>query len=220
MRQTPSWRKFCRWRDYYNRYQGHDPYFWGRPAASVPYDTAGVTASKAFRVYLEALVNYPDVVIKDRLDGMDIMWDVVQPPDSFNAKSFDFISPFDEEHIPIPTNELARQTDGSYVKEAFLTKAYYSCKNTSLNSAADMLLWRTGAYLIAFLALVVFWWKNRLGKLLWAAIPMLGNVAASMLVLYHQSFRYVYFIQPSVLALIFLSVLFKEELQHPPQKNT
>lgn len=91
---------------------------------------------------------------------MDIMWDVVQPPDSFNAKSFDFISPFDEEHIPIPTNELARQTDGSYVKETFLTKAYYSCKNTSLNSAADMLLWRTGAYLIAFLALVVFWWKT------------------------------------------------------------
>ena len=82
-----------------------------------------------------------------------------------------------------------------------------------------MLLWRTGAYLIAFLALVVFWWKNRLGKLLWAAIPMLGNVAASMLVLYHQSFRYVYFIQPSVLALIFLSVLFKEKMQHPPQKT-
>lgn len=210
------------WRDYYSRYYGHDPYFWGRPAGSVPYDTSGVTMSKAFRVYLEALVNYPDVVIKDRLDGMDIMWDVVQPPDSFNAKSFDHVYSFGAEHmahIPISLNGLIQQADGTYIKETFLAKAYSSCKNTPLNSAADMLLWRTGAYLIAFLALVVFWWKNRLGKLLWAAIPMLGNVAASMLVLYHQSFRYVYFIQPSVLALIFLSVLFKEKMQHPPQKT-
>lgn len=151
---------------------------------------------------------------------MDIMWDVVQPPDSFNAKSFNFIYPFDEDHIPISTNSLARQADGSYTKETFLSKAYSSCRDTPLNSAADMLLWRTGAYLIAFLALVVFWWKNRLGKLLWAAIPMLGNVAASMLVLYHQSFRYVHFIQPSVLALIFLSVIFKKEMQRPVKKRT
>ena len=57
-----------------------------------------------------------------------------------------------------------------------------------------------------------------MGKLLWAAIPMLGNVAALVLALYHQSFRYVYFIQPSVLTLIFLSVILKEEMQHPTKK--
>ncbi len=38
-----------------------------------------------------ALRKYPDVVIKDRLDGTDILWDVVQPPDSFNARSFNFV---------------------------------------------------------------------------------------------------------------------------------
>ena len=73
-----------------------------------------------------------------------------------------------------------------------------------------MLLWRTGAYLIAFWVLLLFWSKNRMGRLWWAALPMLANAAGSMLVLYHQSFRYVYFVQVSVMALLFITVAVKQ----------
>lgn len=199
------------WGAYYSRYAGHDPYYWGRPEGSVPYTPSEITAGDAFTVYLEALRKYPDVVIKDRLDGMDILWDIVQPPDSFNAKTFSFISPFDESSLPLRTDGLERQEDGSYVKTTWLARAYYATTYYfSLNSAVDILLWRTGAYLIAFWVLLLFWSKNRMGRLWWAAVPMLGNVAASMLVLYHQSFRYVYFVQVSVMALLFLSIALKQ----------
>lgn len=156
---------------------GHDPYYWGRPAGSAPYKISDITARDAFTVYLEALRKYPDVVIKDRLDGTDILWDVVQPPDSFNARSFSFVSPFPENTLPLDTSRLDRLDDGSYIKTAVPAKAYYSAANTPINSAADMLLWRTGAYLITFLALLLFWNKNRMGRLWWAAVPMLGNIA-------------------------------------------
>ena len=46
-------------------------------------------------------------------------------------------------------------------------------------------------------------------RLLWAAVPMLGNIAGSVLVLYHQSFRYVYFIQVMTLALLFVTLALK-----------
>lgn len=195
------------WKDYYSRYLGHDPYYWGRPEGSVPYTPLEITGRDAFTVYLEALRKYPDVVIKDRLDGTDILWDVAQPADSFNARTFSFISPFAENTIPMPTDGMTRTEDGSYTKTSLPARVYYAATYSfSVNNAVDMVLWRTGAYLIAFLVLLVFWQKNAMRRIWWASVPMLGNVAGSMLVLYHQSFRYVYFVQVSVLALLFITV--------------
>ena len=207
------------WGEYYSRFVGHDPYYWGRPTGSAPYKISDITARDAFTVYLEALRKYPDVVIKDRLDGTDILWDVVQPPDSFNARSFSFVSPFPENTLPLDTSRLDRLNDGSYIKTAVPAKAYYSAANTPINSAADMLLWRTGAYLIAFWVLLLFWSKNRMGRLWWAALPMLANAAGSMLVLYHQSFRYVYFVQVSVLALLYITAAVKPHWNDAPQSR-
>ena len=207
------------WGEYYSRFVGHDPYYWDRPAGSEPYKISDITARDAFTVYLEALRKYPDVVIKDRLDGTDILWDVVQPPDSFNARSFNFVYTFSENTLPLDTSRLDRLDDGSYIKTAVPAKAYYSAANTPINSAADMLLWRTGAYLIAFWVLLLFWSKNRMGRLWWAALPMLANAAGSMLVLYHQSFRYVYFVQVSVLALLYITAAVKPHWNDAPQSR-
>ena len=58
-----------------------------------------------------------------------------------------------------------------------------------------------------------------MGRLWWAAVPMLGNIAASALVLYHQSFRYVYFVQVSVMALLFITVAVKPHWNDAPQSR-
>jgi len=95
---------------------------------------------------------------------------------------------------------------GHYYKDSPLAQFYRKTMNTSIHSLADMLLWRSGVYLVLMLIMFIFWWKNKMGRMLWAATPMLSNIAGSLLVLYHQSFRYVYFIQVIVLALLFLTV--------------
>lgn len=203
------------WRDYYARYYGHDYYYYQRPAGSVPYTPTEVTTPEILRVYGEALCKYPDVILKDRIDGCDILWDVVQPEDGYTAKSFCFIYSFDElgQYVNI---EDYRDDSGNLLpyKQNFFTKAYLRLTGTPRNSVVDILLWRTGAYLIAFWVLLLFWRKNGMQRFRSAAVPLLGNLIISVLYVYHQSFRYVYFVQVCVLALLFATVVCRPR---PPQ---
>ena len=75
----------------------------------------------------------------------------------------------------------------------------------------DMLIWRTGAYIILLLVLGIFWWGNRMNNLFWAVVPLLGNIIGLALVLFHQSFRYVYPIQVLTVALAFCSICLKNQ---------
>ena len=206
------------WANYYSRYLGHDPYVWGRPKGSVPYDTSSITAKEAFRVYFEALIKYPDVIIKDRLDGSDIMWDVVQPTDGFNVKTFYFLYPGIEK-LPVDRTGWTQLEDGGWEKYTKCASLYIRSTKIEQNDFIDILLWRTGPYLIVLLTLFLFWWKNHDGRFVYAALPMLGNIAASILLVYHQSFRYVWFIQPSVLMLIYLTIVFGRPIQEMEERK-
>lgn len=86
----------------------------------------------------------------------------------------------------------------------------------------DMLLWRSGAYLILLMILGVFWWGNRMKGLIWAAVPLLGQIAGLVLVLYHQSYRYISSVQILTLALLFSSVCLRnaEAAAGKPEERT
>lgn len=200
------------WGGYYDRYRGHDPYYWDRGdlAAEHPFTPNLITAEEAFTVYLEALRKYPDVVIKDRLDGMDLLWDVRQPSDGFNQKSLNYVyisSSKLEGILGYFPPELRSLSDGElYRNPSPLCQMYNETLNTNANSLSDMLLWRSGPYVILLMVLALFWWGNRMKSLLWASVPLLGNMAGLVLVLYHQSFRYVYAVQLIAVALAFGTV--------------
>lgn len=204
------------WRDYYARYIGHDSYYWQRPEGSVPYTPTEVTTPEILRVYSEALCKYPDVVLKDRIDGCDILWDVAQPEDSFTAKTFCLVYNWDWMEQFVNKADYYDEADGALrdYRQNFLTKAYLWTTGTARNCVLDILLWRTGAYLIAFWVLLLFWRKNGMQRFRSAAVPLIGNLIISVLYVYHQSFRYVYFVQVCVLALLFATVVCRPR---PPQ---
>ena len=204
------------WHDYYARYYGHDFYYWGRPDGSVPYTPPEVTTPDILRVYGEALCKYPDVILKDRIDGCDILWDVAEPEDSFNAKSFCLVYDRDWMAQYVDMADYYDADDGVLrdYRQNFFTKAYLRLTGTPRNSVVDILLWRTGEYLIAFWVLLLFWRKNGMQRFRSAAVPFLGNLIISVLYVYHQSFRYVYFVQVCVLALLFATVVCRPR---PPQ---
>ena len=204
------------WGEYYSRFVGHDPYYWGRPEGSVPYTPTEVTTPDILRVYGEALCKYPDVILKDRIDGCDILWDVAEPEDSFNAKSFCLVYDRDWMAQYVDMADYYDADDGVLrdYRQNFFTKAYLRLTGTPRNSVVDILLWRTGAYLIAFWVLLLFWRKNGMQRFRSAAVPFLGNLIISVLYVYHQSFRYVYFVQVCVLALLFATVVCRPR---PPQ---
>lgn len=210
------------WGAYYNRYLGHDLYYWSRGdlAAEYPFDPTQITAREAFSVYLEALCKYPDVVIKDRLDGADLLWDVRQPTDSFNTKGFLDVTIFAENHLESYFDLSKIKYGVPYRNPSPLAEAYRVTVNTSINSVWDILLWRSGIYLILLMILVLFWWKNQIKILLWAAVPLLGEIAGLSLVMYHQSFRYVHSIQVLTLALIFCSIFLHSAATDRWQRKT
>lgn len=212
------------WATYYNRYQGHDPYYWARGelANEFPFEPTKITAKDAFTVYLEALCRYPDVVIKDRLDGADLLWDVCQPSDSFNLKGFYSVVLTEEDKVE-EYFDFGPMTPGKpYYNHSLLSEFYRSTMNTAVNSIFDILLWRSGAYLILLMTLGLYWWGNRMNRLPWAAVPLLGQIAGLVLVLYHQSYRYISVVQLLTLVLVFCTIVIQraEAKEQPTAQET
>lgn len=120
-------------------------------------------------MYLEALRKYPDVVIKYRLDGMDLLWDVRQPPDCFNVKGF-YATVVMEGDLAASYFEFDPMEPGiSYYNHSARSELYCGTMNTAANSVFDMLLWWSGAYLILLMTLGLFWGGgNRMKCLFWA----------------------------------------------------
>lgn len=162
-------------------------------------------------MYFDALIRYPDVVIKDRLDGTNIMWDIKQPSEAFNLKALTEIYYFDYTENYFNLSRLEKTEWGSYQNNSTVARWYRGTTSKSTDNVLDMLLWRSGAYLILLLVLTLYWHKNGMNSMHIAALPLWGNIAASALVLYHQSFRYVYFIQVLTMALLFMTICAKNK---------
>ena len=195
------------WRTYYSRFEGHDRYLYALPNGM---NLTQFTAGEAFSIYLEALTRYPDIVIKDRLDGINLLWDVTQPDESYNTDYSDHAFIESDVGLVVPgAEEGEAYRNPSLIARAYRWAAAFSFPGEALTGQLhNMLLWRSGAWLILLCVLVLYWLRRRLASLWLCAAPLLGNLLAMVLVLYHQSFRYVYFVQPLTLCLLLLTVLF------------
>ena len=195
------------WRAHYSRFEGHDQYLYALPNGM---NLTQFTAGEAFAIYLEALTRYPDIVIKDRLDGMNLLWDVTQPDESYNTDYSDHAFIESDIGLLVPgAEEGEAYRNPSLIARAYRWAAAFHFPGEALTGQLhNMLLWRSGAWLILLCAMMLYWIKRRLAGLWLCAAPLLGNLLAMVLVLYHQSFRYVYFVQPLTLCLLLLTVLF------------
>ena len=195
------------WRAYYSRFEGHDRYLYALPNGM---NLTQFTAGEAFSIYLDALTRYPDIVIKDRLDGMNLLWDVTQPDESYNTDYSDHAFIESDIGLLVPgAEEGEAYRNPSLIARAYRWAASFTFPGEALTGQLhNMLLWRSGAWLILLCVLVLYWLRRRLASLWLCAAPLLGNLLAMVLVLYHQSFRYVYFVQPLTLCLLLLTVLF------------
>ena len=199
------------WKEYYRRFQGHDGYIWDGGDGM---DLRSLSINESLSIYNEALFKYPEIVIKDRLDGSDIMWDISQPDDedSFNIRTNDAVWVNSSASL-----SFLGMTDGDYYyNHSKVADFYRSLVTFSFpgelpeDQVSDILLWRTGSYLILYLVLMLFWRKNNLRKMFWPSMPLLGNVFILAIGLYYQSFRYVYFIQVLTITLLIMTFNLKK----------
>ena len=195
------------WAEGYSRFAGHDLYRELEPSFM---ERSHLSLTEVFSLYFEALFRYPDIVIKDRLDGMNLFWDVTQPDESFNTDYSDHAFIESDVGLVVPGAEQGEAyRNPSLIARAYRWAAAFHFPGEALTGQVhNMLLWRSGAWLILLCALMLYWLRRRLGSLWLCAAPLLGNLLAMALALCHQSFRYVYFVQPLTLCLLLLTVLF------------
>ena len=195
------------WGAYYSRFAGHDLYRGHEPAFM---ERMQFSLSEVFSLYWEALTHYPGIVIKDGLDGMNLLWDVRQPQESFNTDYTDHAIIESDVGLVMP----GAKNGDNYVNPSFPARFYRWTTTFSFpgeqpcDRVSSMLFWRAGAWLIVLAALMLYWLRRRLAGLWLCALPLLANLMAMALALCHQSFRYVYFVQPLTLCLLLLTVLF------------
>ena len=180
------------WKNNYNRFSS-DSYLFAKVS---PLNLSKITAKQAFRVYLEALFKYPHIVIQDRLDGMNILWNIFQPDESLNNSKW---------HYGIYNDTiLGLKTFGININ---YSEPYYYIHNSiadlcngifnmfSYNKILDAIFWRSGIY---FVLLFIFYiysvvvHKNSINIML---IPFWGNTLSWILVLSFQAYRYIYYVQ-------------------------
>jgi hypothetical protein len=139
---------------------------------------ARLNSGEIMKMYARTLYHHPFVVIRDRLQGADIVWNVSRPTTAFNSN---FSTELDE-------NNHGLKQKGNMLKPVIL---HYLRLSVDLGSE---FFWRGGIYNI-FMVLLAFYCVRTGSRLqLMYLLPWFGATLSLMPALLWQEFRYVYFI--------------------------
>ena len=146
-----------------------------------------VPLKEGLSVYLKMLSLYPDVVIKDRLDGMDCVWDInveIKDEDKCPTVVLDDISFKD---VKLPDGIIRYLADGIHVLTSGLLGI---SKNVEI---LDIFIWRNGLFVYLLMLTAVFLVRKKKTKLLWAVLPSVFILLTYVLVIAWQMYFYLWF---------------------------
>jgi len=190
------------YKQYYSRFNG-DSYIFGIPNKT--WVRKNLKTDEVMKAYFREFAKYPSVIIKDRLDGSEILWNITQAKDSFNYKYQQGVWKQNEPLVGNPNivAKFLRFYSAVFERVLFL----------------NVLFWRSGIYIVFLMILLLFCYTKKIYKSTVFIIPCVGNIVSLILSLYHQSYRYIYFIPLSVIlfALIVLTYPNKREKESIPK---
>jgi hypothetical protein len=128
---------------------------------------------------IDTFLKNPLVIIRDRMDCSDLIWDVTQSGNAYNSRCM----------VGIFENTIGLKS-----KQNILTKPVGNALElTSRIKIIDMFVWRVGIYNILLLLIAYFWWCKRKSINLVILIPIVGNTISLILAMGAQDYRYVYY---------------------------
>jgi hypothetical protein len=163
------------WKSLYYPYSADNYLFWSK----TPFidNLSQWSTSKGIGLYLDALKTSPSIVLKDRLYGTELLWNVSQGEGSFN-----FV--YDTEIYENPYGLKQRKNPLKKYVAHFLE---FAAKN------GNSLFFRAGIYNLMFLLLCLLLIKRH-KKMLLIFLPLTGANLSLALAMAHQDFRYVYYV--------------------------
>ena len=177
----------------HNRYHG-DTFTWSEPLPQYKQINGN---SEKFKYYFKLLFSRPDIVIKDRLDGIESLWNVFgsKGQKAYNARFFFGINTNMPKDLVTGNgwnwNITTVEGNRVYFHETAFTRIPYAiCMLFAKNVTLDAFVWRTGFSII--LVLYAFHYTYVIGnkKKMVAVIPMLGTLITLVLAISWQLYQY------------------------------
>lgn len=146
-------------------------------------------------ICLKNLFKYPNILIKDRLNGTNILWDIFSS-DKIQTYNYQIIenefgySNYEKNKIKISQNKLSNIIEKIIMYE-------------STNKFLNFIFFRSGIYLSLMIILTVSNWNK---KNLFILFPTIIYILTLFISLHHQSYRYVMFI-PFIFIIYLLNIL-------------
>ena len=191
-------------REYYSPYS-IDPYSFSDINFSAGIDELGV--AKIYEMYIKQFFKNPKIIIRDKLDGSNLLWSYDTPKDGFNFK-FDYGIEYSEWIEDIDGFE--RNAGTYYIPDFNLPKEGVKVYQKAVNIIIllDVIFWR-GGFVLSILLLLLFWMFKRKIKILPATFPTLISILFWLVLLSHQSYRYLWFMFVNTFFLILFALLEK-----------
>ena len=160
-----------------------------------------VSLKEGLSVYFKMLRLYPDVVIKDRLDGMDCVWNInveIEDKNKCPTVVYDDVS-FKDAKLPDGLIcDIAERIKG------LTSKLLDISRNEEI---LDTFIWRNGIFVYLLMVASFFLVRKKKAKLLWAILPSVFILLTYVLVIAWQMYFYLWFFPLSVTLLIIVAIL-------------
>ena len=170
-------------------------------------DRLGV--AKIYEMYIKQFFKNPDIIIRDRLDGSNLLWSYDTPEGGFNYKYDsgiaypDWVKDF---------KGFERNNGNSYFPDSNILKTGIEIYQKGVNKVKllDSFFWRGGIILSILLVLLYFVFIRKV-PILPAMYPTLISVLFWFALMNHQSFRYIWFLYVNTFFLIIFALLEKKK---------
>lgn len=161
--------------------------------------TADIGIIRLIEIYIKTFISAPTAIFKDRLYGIDLVWNV------FQRNGYDWKAANDTYEIGVINNDF-----GYYRNDNLLTSVVsVIVRATFTNRLLDTFFWRGGIHLCFILILSFYAIIKKEYKKLIFVLPFIGNVASLILSMCWQDFRYVFFM--NMFSVCFLLIILSGE---------
>lgn len=217
-KSTQIMARYASYEQFHDNYDpfNSDTYGFNQEIKAYQGDKKGISTGEVAEVLLELMTKYPGVVIKERLDGSDLMWNLSAPNNGFNQRyAFGIWPPknLSEKDIEAIQKFLPEIEQGkeAYLPSNIVAKAYIRVADMSSGIyILDNLFFRSGIWLIFFFLGLLFM-MNHCKKLWIMNLPMLGTTATWIVLFSFQTYRYVWYIPVSVFFFLISIVVFSKK---------
>ena len=192
-------------KEYYSPYN-IDTYTWSKLRTKFNDGIVNVGSSTIYKLYINNMFKNPDILIRDRLDGANLLWSYDTPKDGFIE-----INTYGIEHpceITGDVKNLNKNCDKIYKQpKNIINKAIE--KYQKINKDIKLLFifnWRPG-FILSILLLLIFHGLRKKKRIIPFFLPTIISVLFWAVLMNHPSFRYLWFINVNVFFAVLIILL-------------